>query len=406
MLTQLHNRQAGYSLAQPFYNDPAFHALDMEYIWARCWLFIGHTCEVAKPGDYFTVQIGDDSIIIVRDRNRTVHAFFNSCRHRGSKICNADKGNAAKLVCPYHQWTYELDGRLLFARDMGSDFVPSRWDLKPVHCETVAGYIFICLADKAPDFAAFRANAEPYLAPHALEDAKVAYTSSIVENGNWKLVMENNRECYHCMGGHPELLRVFPDTPNFNPADDPVYGKSVTSLWSRMDARAIPSRFSMHGHYRMIRMPLINKAVSMTMSGAPAVKRRLGQLQEADMGSLLMFYFPNTWNHLLADHAVTFRVLPLGPQQTLVTTKWLVHKDAVEGVDYQIDELSKIWEATNAQDRRQVEENQLGVNSRAYEPGPYSPVHESGEIHFVDWYAEQIQKGMSPSESAAAVAAA
>jgi Rieske 2Fe-2S family protein len=124
MLTQLHNRQAGYSLAQPFYNDPAFHALDMEYIWARCWLFIGHTCEVAKPGDYFTVQIGDDSIIIVRDRNRTVRAFFNSCRHRGSKICNADKGNAAKLVCPYHQWTYELDGRLLFARDMGSDFVP------------------------------------------------------------------------------------------------------------------------------------------------------------------------------------------------------------------------------------------------------------------------------------------
>jgi Rieske 2Fe-2S family protein len=89
-----------------------------------------------------------------------------------------------------------------------------------------------------------------------------------------------------------------------------------------------------------------------------------------------------------------------------VTTKWLVHKDAVEGVDYQIDELSKIWEATNAQDRRQVEENQLGVNSRAYEPGPYSPVHESGVIHFVDWYAEQIQKGMSPSESAAAVAAA
>ena len=128
------------------------------------------------------------------------------------------------------------------------------------------------------------------------------------------------------------------------------------------------------------------------MTGKPAVSRRLSEAVSIPrIGSLMLFHFPTTWNHILTDHAVTFRVLPIGPDETAVTTKWLVHKDAVEGVDYDFDRLTEVWTETNLQDRRIVEENARGVRSPAYEPGPYSAVHEGGVMQFVDWYAQTLE---------------
>ena len=225
LLQNLKHRKPGYGLEQAFYSDPDYYRLDMENIFYRDWLFIGHDCEVAKPGNFFTVQVGDYPVVIVRDRQKQIQAFHNSCRHRGSRVCSAERGTSAKLVCPYHQWTYELDGRLLFARQMGDDFDASQFSLKAVHCESVGGYIFICLAPIAPDFGPTRAMLEPYLAPHRLTETKVAFQSSIVEKGNWKLVWENNRECYHCVANHPELCKTFPEAPTVtgiqNSKDDP-----------------------------------------------------------------------------------------------------------------------------------------------------------------------------------------
>jgi glycine betaine catabolism A len=148
-------------------------------------------------------------------------------------------------------------------------------------------------------------------------------------------------------------------------------------------------------------MPLIEGAESYTMSGKRAVKRQLSDdVNQSQIGTLLLFHYPSTWNHVLADHAITFRVLPLGPELTQVTTKWLVHKDAVEGVDYTIDELTHVWTETNDQDRQIVEENAFGIRSPAYQPGPYSPEHEGGVMQFVEWYttfmAERL-KGKSIS---------
>src|SRR5262249_20122108 len=122
VLRQLKNRRQGLSLEQPFYIDQDYFKLDMETIYYRDWLFIGHDCEVAKAGNYFTVQVGDYPVVIVRGRDGVIRAFHNSCRHRGSRVCTSDRGSSAKLVCPYHQWTYELDGKLLFARQMADDF--------------------------------------------------------------------------------------------------------------------------------------------------------------------------------------------------------------------------------------------------------------------------------------------
>ena len=179
MLRLIRNRRPGFSLAQPFYNDPDFFRADMELIWYRDWLFVGHDCEIAKPGSYFTVQIGIYPVLVVRGRDGAIRAMHNTCRHRGSRVCTQHKGTAARLVCPYHQWTYDLDGSLIFARQMGDDFRKEDFGLKPVACESVAGYVFICLADEPADFAPFRALMEPYFAPHDLANVKVAIPDSI-----------------------------------------------------------------------------------------------------------------------------------------------------------------------------------------------------------------------------------
>ena len=404
VVTSLYRQNAGFSLDRSFYAAEEVHRLDLDTVFYREWLFVGHECELPDSGSYLTLQLGDYPLLIVRDACGTIRAFHNACRHRGSRLCSADRGKVAKLVCPYHQWTYELDGRLLFARDMGPEFEAERFGLKPVHCETLAGYVFVCLAETPPDFASFRAMAEPYLAPHGLADAKVAYETMIVEKGNWKLVWENNRECYHCAGNHPELCRTFPDTPTLTSPTGDVADPVVLRLWERCRSLALPSGFAISddAQYRLTRLPLLRDAESYTLSGKRAVKRPLSASVDAsDIGALLLYHYPSTWNHVLVDHAVSFRVVPLGPQETAVTTKWLVHKDAVEGVDYDRKTLTEVWEATNDQDRQVVEENQRGINSPAYEPGPYSPVHEAGVIQFVDWYRGILEQRLREDAPAA-----
>lgn len=400
MLSRLGRRRAGFSLEQPFYIDPGYFNVDMELIWYRDWLFVGHDCEITKPGSYFTVQVGVYSVVIVRGQDGVIRALHNTCRHRGSRVCTAHKGTTAKLVCPYHQWTYDLDGSLVFARQMGGDFCKEDLGMKPVACESVAGYIFICLADEPGDFAPFRTLMEPYFAPHNLANAKVAHETTIVEKGNWKLVWENNRECYHCAANHPELCKTFPEAPVITGVQAADSDPEMLAHWEHCEAASLPSKFRIDpaGQFRATRAPLLRDAVSYTVSGKPAVRRHLSDAVSADrIGTLMLYHYPATWNHVLIDHAVTFRVIPISATETAVTTKWLVHKDAVEGVDYNVDELTHVWVMTNDEDRRIVEENAFGIQSPAYEPGPYSEFHEGGVIQFVNWYADFILPRLAES---------
>ncbi|MDO7925650.1 aromatic ring-hydroxylating dioxygenase subunit alpha [Pseudomonas sp. KFB-139] len=396
-------RKPWHSLPGALYSSESVYRQDLEHIWHKDWIFAGHTFELAKPGQYFTLQVGDYPVAVVRGKDGEVRAFHNACRHRGAKICEADHGKVAKMVCPYHKWTYELDGNLLFAGNMGQDFDKSQYNLKSVHCEIVDTYIYICVAAKAPDFEGFRKAVSPFIAPHYLNDCKVAFESNIIEKGNWKLVFENNRECYHCDGSHPELLNSFVDNLSvggISGEDDP----ELSAYWSKCEKAGLPSRLVMdiNGQFRMTRIPLSSGAVSYTMDGKPAVAGRLDKTCEADIGALLYFHYPSTWNHFLGDHALSFRVLPMSATETLVTTKWLVHNTAVEGVDYDIDRLTKVWIATNDQDRTLVEGTQRGVTSPSYEPGPYSETAETGVCQFDDWYCTTMMdrlKGPIPLKS-------
>ncbi len=395
-LRALQSRKRDHSLTRPFYQDPSLFKIDLETIFYRDWIFAGHDCEIANPGDYFTFAIGDYSIIVNRDASGAIKAHHNACRHRGFKVCDAAKGNVKRrFVCPYHQWSYELDGSLARTRGMGDDFDPSKHGLKPVHAQSVAGWIFVCVANQAPDFGAFRAMVEPYLAPYDLTNAKVAHEYTIIEKGNWKLVMENNRECYHCVGSHPELCRTFPDSPVHAGLEGAKEAQLMANFIEHWEAKGLPGRFKIadDAQYRVMRLPFLDSARSMTMSGEPAVSKRLGRAPETEnSGDVLLYHYPSSWNHFTADHALSFRCLPLSATETQLTTKWLVPKDAVEGRDYDLKTLTEVWTATNAQDTALVERNADGIRSPAYEPGPYSPVHESGVIQFVDWYCGSLER--------------
>lgn len=184
VVSMLLRRKPAYSLAQEFYGDPGVHQVDLDNIWYREWLFAIPSCEIPRTGDYVVHEVGVYSVVIVRGADGQIRAFHNACRHRGSVLCKTSKGRNPKLVCPYHQWTYGLDGKLLWARDMGPEFDPSTHGLKPVHCRNNAGMVYICLASEAPDFEEFAAETARYLAPHDLENSKIAFESTIIENGN------------------------------------------------------------------------------------------------------------------------------------------------------------------------------------------------------------------------------
>jgi Rieske 2Fe-2S family protein len=391
MRARLEGHRPERALPRDFYVHPQYFSQELRSLWYRDWLFVGHECELANVGDYLTATVGHYTILVLRDGHSALRAFHNICRQCGSRICTAEHGSVCRLMCPRHQWTYQLDGTLQATRDRVTDIDRAGTRLEPLHCEALAGYIFICLAAQAPDFDGFARAAQPYLLPHNLRDAKVAFESTIVEHANWKLVWENNRECYHCAVNHPELSLTFPSAPTVMGLDAAVANPRLALAWRRWEQLGLPSQFKLDasGQSRLMRIPLVEGMESFTVDGGPASCRRLSDsLTATDVGSLLMFHYPSTWNHILGDHATTFRLLPLSATETQLTTKWLVHKEAREGVDYDVARLTQVWRTTNDQDRRVCQENQLGVSSPAYEPAPYSPVHEAGVMQFMTWYRQ------------------
>jgi Rieske 2Fe-2S family protein len=395
-------RTVGHSLEAHFYISDEFFGLDVEAVFARSWLFVAAEAELPEPGDYITVTVGPYSVIIVRDDDDEVRAFHNVCRHRGARVLNEERGSVGNIVCGYHHWTYGVDGTLLHAESQPPGFDPTCFGLKTVHVRTVAGLVFICLATQPPaDFDEVADRVEPYIAPHNLRHAKVAKQIDLVEHGNWKLTMENNRECYHC-AGHPELQRCYFPLYNFTEEDVPPALRPTYERFLKADADARATYESLdlpHATieelnnrptgFRIQREPLDLAGESFTEDGKAAVRRLLADFPTARLGHLGFHLQPNAWFHFAADHAVTFSVIPLAPDRTLVRTTWLVHADAVEGVDYDLDTLTNVWEVTNEQDGVFVARAQQGISSPAYVPGPYSPT-ESQVEDFIDWYITRL----------------
>ena len=210
--------------------------------------------------------------------------------------------------------------------------------------------------------------------------------------------MENSRECYHCAAGHPELMNSFQDFYDLE-------SDATQAFWARCKERGLESGPTLGHGFQATRIPLGRGAVSITMNGERAVSKPLGAVGDGDVGSLRWVRYPNTFSHTLGDYAFFFRLLPIGPCETAVNAKWLVHKDAVEGVDYDLERLTEVWLKTNDQDRWLVENNQRGVNSMGYQPGPYSQTGEAGVARFIDWYCTEAESFLIGGTAVTAIAA-
>ena len=393
----------GFALAREFSCDPGIYGLDLERVWRRGWLFAGHSCQVPRPGDWLTFDVDADSVVVIRAGDGDLRAHHNTCRHRGMRLCDAPAGHARLLVCPYHQWAYAPEGALVACggMDRDGDVERAHFGLHPVHVREVEGLIFVSFAREPFPFAAAAADLGALLRPQGLRRAKIAATRDYLVRANWKLVWENNRECWHCDVNHPQYVKA-----NFDnaPVADAAVRAEVEAIAGEVSARLagqglaidyreagmvrFPSR---EGWWSINRTPLTRGWVSESMDGRP-VGPLMGEYRSADVGTLRMRTMPNFWNHSSSDHGVSTRLAPAGPDATRIQVQWLVHEDAVEGVDYRLDALLPFWELTSEQDWALCERNQAGVRSSAFVPGPYSTAREYNVIRYTEWYLHEIAR--------------
>lgn len=401
----LGQHRAGHALPRIFHLDESIYEYELETIWRRSWLLAGCSAQAPKHGDFFRFDLGDHSLVFVRDEAGSLHALHNTCRHRGMPICSATAGKVKRWVCPYHQWTYGLDGRLIACGHLEDDHVDfDGYGLHRAEVREVAGLVFVWLGNEPDPLDPATADISRALALQGLDRAKVAHQIDYDVKANWKLLWHNNRECWHCHAGHPEYVRA-----NFDASPDGPPVRRIAETRARDHARvlaAVPAgrellaidRHDRPGLYRFPaegrwwsanRTPLAPGFVTESLDGSP-VAPLMGDYPDYDVGTLRMRAVPSFWLHASADHAVITRLAPAGPERTLVRVQWLVAADALQGRDYQLDRLLPFWRLTSERDWSLCERNHAGIRNPAFTPGPYSPRREYNVIEFDRWYATRL----------------
>jgi Rieske 2Fe-2S family protein len=374
----------GYSLPRAAYLSPEVFQADMALL-TRRWIFAGHVSEVAAPGDWITAALGDESAIVARGADGEVRALANVCRHRGSRICDGRQGHGSVLTCPYHAWTYHLDGRLRGAREMPDGFDPAAHGLKRLPIAIIGGLIFIAFAADPPSLDLAAPALERMARLYDWPGARIALRRTYEVAANWKLALENYHECYHCGPAHPEFSRLHalaaPRARVLSDEADPLTGLADLEAWG-----ATPDGAEL---VRVMRSRLLPGFATGSEDGAPLAPpmggggtRAPGLCVFAELGFLSAFLaYP--------DHGVIYRFAPLSPLATRMEVIWLVAGAAREGTDYDPARLAWLWEVTSLADKTIIERNQAGVKSRAYEPGPFS-LMEPGARQYVERYLGEL----------------
>ena len=351
------------TLPQRYFVSPQIFAEEQQKIFSRQWVLVGHQSQIAQAGDYFTAEIAGESLIIVRDKRDAIRGFYNVCRHRGSRLIENRNGRSQGIQCPYHAWTYALDGRLIGAPHMDDvpGFDKADYSLHPVNLALWEGFIFVNLADASTrlrDASARQAqrggywSVEKSFAPLAgkfsrwnLPSLRSARRIEYEVRANWKLMFQNYSECYHCLGVHPELSKISPhDSAENDLTEGPFLG----------------------GFMR------IASDKSLTMSGHTCALP-VGDFGDEDFHFVFYYsIFPNMLLSLHPDYVMVHQLLPQSPERTLIFCNWFFHPEAFEREDFKPEDAIEFWDMVNKQDWHVCELSQQGISSRAYEPGPYS----------------------------------
>jgi len=384
----------GHALEREFYTDARIFEHDMERMILRHWFCAAHASSVPRPGDFIVVNHATESLIIVRTQDEEIRVLLNVCRHRGSRICTASSGKApaGRLTCPYHAWTYDLNGRLVAARQMPEAFDRDSLGLRSLAVRVVDGLVFATFAEQPLDFASAERAVSQAARVHGWGKAKVAHREMYSIKANWKLAIENYMECYHCQPAHPEFSKRH------------VYARPAKQgeeleLAGRRRAEALGIFIANVDQYgcaakpgsesvSVFRSALNDGVASATPDGQP-IARLMGDFSDHDGNSTYFDVGPLSDFLAYADHGVVYRFVPRAVEHTEMEVIWLVHENAVEGQDYEVERLTWLWKTTSVEDKKIVEANQAGVNSRFFEPGPYS-LQEPYARRFVDWYLHEL----------------
>lgn len=392
----LRSHKSGWSLDQAFYTDPNIYELEMQHIVGRHWIMAGHVSQIPNSGDWIVFNLAGESAIILRDNDGEIRGFANVCRHRGSRICLEDRGNSRKLSCPYHAWIYELDGSLAAARSMPEGFDKSQFSLIPVAVEVLHGFILACFSDDPPSLEAARKGLAEPSRMFDLENLKVAAEKVYPIAANWKLAVENYMECYHCAPAHPDYAKMHTLMVDRRLRDrlqqhmrEKMEGCGLRDL--DIDCSAESAKEGALG-FSYSRTAMFDGYLTGSRDGTP-IAPLLGDISGYDGGASDFSFGELSFLLAYSDHVVAYVFTPVDQHRSQCKIYWLVRSDAVEGKDYDKDELMWLWDVTTQADEKIIVDNQAGVRSRHYQPGPLSEM-ERNERRFIDWVVDTLNNAI------------
>ena len=343
------------TLPAHFYLDPDHHERELRAIWYDSWVYLCRGEELARSRDFRVFELGSQSILVLRSADGELNAFHNTCRHRGSLLCAESSGRlrGPALVCPYHQWTYGLDGRLRSTpyRLESPDFRKGDYPLYRVALEERAGFVFVHLGANPPPLE--KALAWETLASWQLEGLRVGYRRSMLVECNWKIFWENYNECLHCPSTHPELVKIVP-----------VYAKG---LLSENELRENEPSAEGEG---LEEPPLAEGAVTWTLDGTSRLPTLPGLSEEEKRrGQSFWNLEPSFFVVAHRDYARCARILPRSTEKTEIQMEWLFLPSVLERADFDLEHATGLGRRVVEQDARACELNQRGLRALPHDRG-------------------------------------
>lgn len=363
------------TLGGKYYTSPDVFASEQEHIFENSWFCAVRSSDLALPGKFRKVQVGRESVLLVRGRDGLLRAFLNVCRHRGAQLCTESEGEVKRsLRCPYHSWTYALDGRLMAAPnigtltdDAGAPIDRYRYGLLPVALTEWLGYAWVCLSDTPPPFETVLAETTKTLGDtdainrYGIGGLDVGHRVVYDVAANWKLIVENFMECYHCSSIHPELVGVLPEFARG------LAAQANVGLGAEFGSEV--SGFTVDGGHGFSRLP--------------------GITDDQDRRYYAITVKANVFINLVPDHVIFHRMYPVAADRTVVECDWLYTGEVVAS-DQDVSRSVELFHRVNVQDFEACERTQPAMSSRAYRGGGVLVPAEHHIAEFHHWVMSRL----------------